>query len=247
VLPLVVAPWPAGVRGVFTSRVGGVSMPPYAELNLGAHVGDDPVAVRENRALLARAVGLEPDRVVYMDQMHGCEVAVVAAAPDRPPTADALVTTTPGLALGVLVADCVPVLLADAAAGVVAAVHAGRRGVHLGVVAAAVQAMVALGASPGRVHARLGPAIGPCCYEVPADMQAAVAAAVPGTVPPGGGHSRAGRPSLDLPSGIVQSLHEAGVVLVGRSGGCTADDPDSFSYRRDHTTGRFAGLVWLDR
>jgi len=242
VLPLVVPPWPPGVRGIFTTRAGGVSMPPYAELNLGGHVGDDPSAVRHNRALLARAAGLEAAQVVYMDQVHGRDVAVVTAPPDRAPTADALVTSTPGLALAVLVADCVPVLLADAAAGVVAAVHAGRKGVELGVVPAALRAMVALGASPGRMHARLGPAIGPCCYDVPPDMQAAVVAAAPAT----DARSRAGRPSLDLRAGIERSLRDAGVELVGHSGGCTADDPEWFSYRRDRTTGRFAGLVWLE-
>jgi YfiH family protein len=247
VLPLVIPSWPAGVRGVFTTRAGGVSMPPYAELNLGGHVGDDPSAVRDNRALLARALGLEPGRIVHMDQVHGRDVAVVTSAPQRPPTVDALVTTTPGLAVTVLVADCVPVLLADGDAGVVAAVHAGRKGVELGVVPAALQSMVALGASPGRVHARLGPAIGPCCYDVPAEMQAAVAAAAPGAIAPeSGGRSRSGRPSLDLRAGIEQSLRDAGVHLIAHSGGCTADEPEWFSYRRDRTTGRFAGLVWLE-
>jgi len=225
-----------------------VSVPPYAELNLGGHVGDDPRAVRDNRTRAAAALGLPPERLVFMDQVHGRDVAVVDAPPERPPTVDALVTATPGLALAVLVADCVPVLLAEPYAGVVAAVHAGRRGVESGLVTAALEAMTGLGARPSRVHARLGPAVGPCCYEVPEDMRAAVAAVAPGTVDPAGegGRSRDGLPSLDLRSGIDRQLREAGVVYVGLVGGCTADDPDFFSYRRDRTTGRFAGLVWLE-
>jgi YfiH family protein len=221
-------------------------MPPYADLNLGDNVGDDPQAVRSNRSRVGTALGLPAGALVFMDQVHGTDVAVVEEAPDRAPTADALVTTTPGLALGVLVADCVPVLLAEPYAGVVAAVHAGRRGVESGVVPAALDAMRHRGARPGRVHARLGPAVGPCCYEVPEDLQAAVAAAAPGTVRNGAGRSRANRPSLDLRAGVEQQLREAGVEHIAHVGGCTVDDPEFFSYRRDGTTGRFAGLIWLD-
>ena len=245
--PLLIPAWPPGVRGVFTTRAGGASLPPYAELNLGTHVGDDARTVRDNRARLGAAVGLPPERLVFMDQVHGSTVALVDGPVVEPPVADALVTRTAGLALAVLVADCVPVLLADPAAPVVAAVHAGRRGVELGVVLAALHAMQDCGARPERVHARLGPAVGGCCYEVPEEMRAAVAAAAPGTVDPqhGGGLSRAGRPALDLRAGLARQLADAGVRHIARTGGCTAEDPDSFSYRRDGVTGRFAGLVWL--
>lgn len=246
VLPLLIPTWPAGVRGVFTTRAGGTSMPPYAELNLGSHVGDDPRTVRDNRAAVARAVGLDPQALVFMDQVHGNQVALVSGPVKAPPVADALVTRSPGLALVVLVADCVPVLLADAEAGVVAAAHAGRKGVEFGVVAAALRAMQDCGARPDHVHARLGPSIGGCCYEVPEQMQQAVAAVAPGVVSTGG-QTRAGRPSLDLRAGLTETLTELGVAQVGRSGGCTADDTDFFSYRRDQVTGRFAGLIWLDQ
>jgi hypothetical protein len=155
-----------------------------------------------------------------------------------------MVTRTGGLALAVLVADCVPVLLADPGAGVVATAHAGRRGVAGGVVAATVGAMLDCGARPDAIWAWLGPAIDGCCYAVPADMQAEVAAAAPGTVEYGG-RTRSGQPGLDLRDGVTVQLAALGVVRVARLGGCTNDDTDFFSYRRDGTTGRFAGLVWL--
>ena len=115
-------------RRVVTDRRGGRSVSPYDSFNLGDHVGDDPAAVAANRARVARELGVGEDRLVWMDQVHGTGVAVVDGPQDGPvPGTDALVTATPGLVLGVLVADCVPVLLADPGRGVVAAVHAGRR------------------------------------------------------------------------------------------------------------------------
>jgi hypothetical protein len=144
----------------------------------------------------------------------------------------------------VLVADCVPVLLADPSAGVVATAHAGRRGVAAGVVPAAVTAMLDCGARPEAILAWLGPAIDGCCYSVPADMRDEVAAAAPGTVEYGGRTSW-GDPGLDLRDGVAAQLAALGVPRVIRAGGCTNDDADFFSYRRDGTTGRFAGLIWL--
>jgi polyphenol oxidase len=238
---------PDGVRAVFSTRAGGVSAPPYAALNLGTHVGDDPARVAENRRRLAAAVGLSADRVAYMDQVHGSDVAVVdGPSPGAPPRVDALVTRTPGLALAVLVADCVPVLLADGPARVVAAVHAGRAGVALGVVPAALAAMRDLGARPERTVGWLGPAVGGCCYEVPETLQREVARAAPGTLATGG-RTRAGAPSLDLRAGLDAVLREAGVSRVDRVGGCTVDEAASFSHRREGVTGRMAGVVWLVR
>ncbi|MET7613886.1 laccase domain-containing protein, partial [Streptomyces seoulensis] len=128
----------SGAHFVFTDRWGGVSAAPYAELNLGGAVGDDPGAVRTNRELTAKALGVDPAGVVWMNQVHGAGVAVVDEPwGERPvPEVDALVTTRRGLALAVLTADCVPVLLADPVAGVVAAAHAGRPGMLAGVVPA---------------------------------------------------------------------------------------------------------------
>nr|WP_293772823.1 peptidoglycan editing factor PgeF [Sporichthya sp.] len=244
-LPLLMPSWPPGVRGVFTTRAGGQSMAPYAELNLGDHVGDDLRTVGANRAAVARAVGLAPDRLVFMEQVHGRSVALVDGPPEEPPVADALVTRARGLALVVMVADCVPVLLADPEAGVVAAAHAGRKGVELGVVAAAIRVMQDCGARPERLTVWLGPSIGGCCYEVPEQMQREVVAVAPGAVAPGG-RTRAGTPSVDLRAALAAELTALGVPDVGLSGGCTNDDTDFFSYRRDATTGRFAGLVWLE-
>src|SRR3954465_4676170 len=131
----------------FTDRWGGASAAPYDARNLGDHVGDDPAAVAANRAGLAAEVGV--DAIAWMDQVHGDQVVVIDAVPagdDELPSCDALVTAVPGVALGVLVADCVPILLADQAAGVVAAVHAGRLGTRNDVVLRALEAMVSLGA-----------------------------------------------------------------------------------------------------
>ncbi|MGQ0465987.1 MAG: peptidoglycan editing factor PgeF [Sporichthyaceae bacterium] len=244
-LPLVRPAWPRGIRGVFTTRAGGESFPPYGDLNLALHVGDDARTVAANRAAVASAIGLAPERLVFSEQVHGNAVAFVSNRPTEPPVADGLVTTEPGLALVVMVADCVPVLLADPLARVVGVAHAGRRGVELGVVEATVRTMREHGASPGRIVAWIGPAIGACCYEVPADMQATVAAAAPGVLD-GGGRTRTGTPSLELRAGVRRQLHGLGVEQVGIVGECTAEDPDQFSYRRDGTTGRFAGLIWLE-
>ncbi|WP_019877654.1 peptidoglycan editing factor PgeF [Sporichthya polymorpha] len=244
-IPLLMPSWPPGVRGVFTTRAGGQSIPPYAELNLATHVGDDARTVAANRVLVAAAVGLSPEQLVFMDQVHGNDVAVVDGPVAVPPVADALVTSAPGLALVVLVADCVPVLMADPYAGVVAAAHAGRKGVESGVVAQALRVMQDLGAEPGRVRVQLGPSINGCCYEVPESMQREVAAAAPGAVA-GTGRTRAGTPSLDLRPGLAEQFAALGVRDVGLTGGCTHDDPDFFSYRRDGVTGRFAGLIWRE-
>jgi hypothetical protein len=244
VLPLVTPPCPNGVRAVFTTRTGGQSLPPYAELNLGTHVGDDRGTVLDNRERVAAAIGLAADRLVFAEQVHGTAVALVDGPSAQPPVADALVTRTAGLALAVLVADCVPVLLTDADAGVIATAHAGRRGVAAGVMAAVVSAMLDCGASRDSIRVWLGPSIGGCCYAVPADMQAEVAAVAPGTVR-FGGRTFSGEPGLDLREGVAAQLAKLGVQRLLRVGGCTSEDAGFFSYRRDGTTGRFAGLIWL--
>jgi YfiH family protein len=141
--------------------------------------------------------------------------------------------------LAVLVADCVPVLLADPRAGVVGAAHAGRRGLADGVLEAVVAVMLSRGADPRRIRAALGPAAGGCCYEVPAAMRENVAERVPAAW----ATTRAGTPSLDLRAGAASVLAGLGIGAVLQVGGCTIDDPALYSYRRAPVTGRFAGLV----
>ena len=233
---------PVRPRRVVTDRRGGRSRPPYDSFNLGDHVGDDPADVAANRARLARELRVAEDRLVWMRQVHGTGVAVVDGPQPEPlPDTDALVTTTPGLVLSVLAADCVPVLLADPAAGVVAAVHAGREGVRKGVLGATLAAMTRLGARPGGVSALLGPAVCGACYEVPAAMQAEVARVAPAAAV----RTRRGTPGLDLRAGLAEVLRTAGVAEVVHDPRCTVEDRRLFSHRRDGVTGRQAGLVWL--
>ncbi|MET7273377.1 peptidoglycan editing factor PgeF [Streptomyces flaveolus] len=233
-----------GAHFGFTDRWGGVSAVPYEELNLGGAVGDDPAAVTANRELAAKSLGVDPARVVWMNQVHGADVAAVDAPwGDRPvPRADAVVTAERGLALAVLTADCVPVLLADPVAGVAAAAHAGRPGLVAGVVPAAVRAMTELGADPARIVARTGPAVCGRCYEVPEEMRAEVAAVEPAA------HAVTswGTPALDVSAGVHAQLERLGVCDRAQSPVCTRESKDRFSYRRDRTTGRLAGYVWLD-
>ncbi|MPQ99270.1 peptidoglycan editing factor PgeF [Modestobacter sp. I12A-02628] len=230
-------------RRVVTDRRGGRSVAPYDSFNLGVHVGDDPAAVAANRARLAAGLAVAEDRLCWMTQVHGTGVVVLDAAPEGPvPHCDALVTGTPGLVLCVLVADCVPVLLSDPVAGVVAAVHAGREGLRQGVVPAALAAMAGLGSRPADVQALLGPAVCGPCYEVPRAMQVQVARVAPAAAV----RSRTGTPALDLRAGLAQVLTGAGVRQVVHDPRCTAEDRFLFSHRRDGVTGRQAGVAWLD-
>lgn len=238
------------VRRVVTTRAGGVSKAPYDSFNLDGGIGDDPAAVAANRRRLASGIGLREDRLVWMCQVHGPNVTVVdeppssgsSSAQPRVPDTDALVTGVPGLALVVLTADCVPVLLADPDAKVVAAVHAGRRGARDGVVLATLEAMATRGARPDRVEALLGPAVCGQCYEVPPDMQADVERHLPGTAC----RTRAGSTGLDLRAGLWRQLADAGVARIGVDPRCTVEDDQLYSYRRDGVTGRIAALTWLD-
>jgi polyphenol oxidase len=250
----------AGISAAFSCRLGGRSGPPFDSLNIGLNTGDDPGDVRANRALLAGALGLEPTGLTTVYQVHG--PAVLVAEPDRlepggsggpqgdPPAnrggdgrpvaaADGIVTGAPGVA-AVGAADCVPVLLADPEARVVGAVHAGWRGIALGVVETAVAALALAGGDPAATVALIGPAIGGCCYQVGPEVRGAVLArcAAAASV------TRDGRPSLDLAAGAAELLHAAGVGEVRAAGLCTADDPARFfSARRDRRTGRQAGVI----
>ncbi len=227
-------------RLVVTERAGGASAPPYDGLNLALHVGDDPAAVLANRAALAADLRVAPDHVLYVDQVHGDTVLQVDGPLTGPaPQADGLVTATPGLALAIMVADCVPVLLADPDAGVAGVAHAGRKGMVAGVARRVAEAMRDLGARS--ILARLGPSVCPRCYPVPLELREQVAAVHPQTR----SLDQHGRPAIDVAAGVLSQLRPL-CTDVEQLAGCTVEDPRLYSYRRDGTTGRFVGAVVLD-
>lgn len=226
---------------LFTTRRGGVSVAPYEELNLGGAVGDDPASVRVNRAVLAEQVGIPVERFVWMRQVHSALVRVVGdGTDDDPGECDGIVTAAPGIALGVLAADCVPILAADAVAGVIGAAHAGRRGAAAGIGVRLISAMADLGASVHHITVRLGPAICGRCYEVPAQMRDDVERTLSGSAV----HTDRGTPGLDLRAGLRRQFEALGLSRVEVDTRCTHTDPDLFSHRRGAPTGRQAGLIW---
>jgi polyphenol oxidase len=223
-----------GVRHGFFGRRGGVSDGLYADLNVGIGSSDDPARVRENRARVAATLGVAPDRLATPVQVHS-PTAVIVDAPfgAERPRADAVVTGTPGLAVGVLTADCGPVLFADREAGVVAAAHAGWRGATGGVLEATLEAMERLGARRERVVAVLGPTITQPNYEVDAAMSEAVAAGDRDAAPFFAPGVSPDKRQFDLPGLILMRLRRAGVASAGFVGRCTyGAERDWFSYRR---------------
>ena len=221
-------------HGFFTRR-GGVSEGPYASLNCSLSGQDSRDNVMENRSRAARAVGADPAMLVGMTQVHGVEVVQVEAAwlPGAGPSADAAVTDRAGIALGIITADCAPVLFADATAGVIGAAHAGWRGALAGVLDNTLQAMIALGAEPARVVAVVGPCIAQDSYEVAADLRDAVLARDPGDALFFADGLCPERWQFDL-SGYCQALlRAAGVGRVKGVGIDTlADEARFFSHRR---------------
>jgi YfiH family protein len=225
----------AGVRHAFFTREGGVSGGVYASLNAGVGSNDDPAHVAENRARMAGRLAVAPDRLLTAFQIHSAHV-VVADAPwplDARPRADAIVTRMPGLAVGVSTADCGPVLLADGAARVVGAAHAGWRGALGGVIEATVAAMERLGARRARIVAAAGPMIRQANYEVgPELIERFLSADADNTryfVPA----ARPGHALFDLAGYIVDRLKRAGIEQIEDLGHCTYGDPQKFySYRR---------------
>jgi YfiH family protein len=216
-------------RAAFSTRLGGVSEPPFDSLNLGILTADDPEAVSENRRRLADALGLEGGRIVFALQVHGtrlvhhpCEEPLLEA--------DGHVVTDPGPAPMVLGADCLPVALRGP--GGLAVVHAGWRGLADGILGAAAEAVEASAAA-------IGPGIGPCCYEVGEEVLAAFA---------GLGEGVASGRMLDLPEAARRRLAQAGVERVESAGLCTScEEGLFFSHRRDHgRTGRQAGIAWIE-
>jgi polyphenol oxidase len=221
-------------HGFFTRR-GGVSSGPFASLNCALSGKDSRDNVLENRARAARAIDVDPARLVGIHQVHGADVTHVTEpwTPGNGPRADAMVTDRPGIALGIVTGDCAPVLFADPHAGVVGAAHAGWRGALSGVVEATITAMERLGAARERIRAALGPMIRQPNYEVGSDLMDRYAAEDPSSraffVPA----SRPDHALFDLPGYIAERLHRAGIRHVGDVGLCTYADPSLFfSYRR---------------
>ena len=242
-------PVPVGVRALITTRPGGVSkgpwgVPPAGEggLNLGFLSGDAPEAVRENRARLRAVLCAEPR---WLKQVHG---AAVVRADDvvAPVEADASHTVTPGVIAAVMVADCMPVLLADAKGRCVGVAHAGWRGLAAGVVQATARAMrAAIGDRAAELLAYLGPAIGPSHFEVGPEVLEAMARGLPRAAE--AFFPRGEKYTADLFALGRQALDEAGVSRVFGGEQCTYSDPGRFySFRRDRVTGRHAALVWMD-
>lgn len=248
-------PAPGGVRALCSTRAGGVSAGPYDSLNLGDHVGDEPAQVQANRQRFASALGARP---VYLRQVHGS--GVVALAGDTPDgvEADACVTVQPGVACTIMVADCLPVLLASTEGTAVAAAHAGWRGLAgqagQGVLEAVWERFWPL-ARHGRAQAAsktiawLGPCIGPVAFEVGPEVRDVFAAQDPGAA----AHFRPyreGKWLADLPGLARRRLQALGISQVygndGSEAWCTVANPSRFfSHRRDRVSGRFAASVWL--
>ncbi|WP_246046031.1 peptidoglycan editing factor PgeF [Rarobacter faecitabidus] len=235
----------SGVVAGFTTRFGGGSAFPYDSLNLGLNVGDSPENVAANRAEVAAATRA-PLR--YMKQIHSAIAIELGSDEDglAEPEADASITRSDAFALGVLVADCVPIILADAERSVVAVAHAGRAGIQLGIIGSCLAAMRTAGAES--ISAVVGPAICGRCYEVPEAMRDDVSRVTPAAY----GHTREGTPALDLPAAAVAQLTAGGVSSVTALGICTYEDDRFYSHRRAthegrSATGRFAGFIALER
>lgn len=236
-------PAPGNVRSLITTREGGVSRAPFDGFNLATHVGDDARAVASNRVLLTRHCGAQP---VWLEQVHGTAVVELEKSSVSPevPVADASVSRSPGLACAVLTADCLPVLLCDRAGTVVAAAHAGWRGLAAGVLEATV---VRMQVKPRDLLGWLGPAIGPQAFEVGDEVRALFVASDPVAADAFVATGKPGKWLADLFMLARQSLLRAGVGWVGGGGICTFIGHRRFySYRREGVTGRFASLIWLD-
>jgi len=249
-------PAPACVRALCSTRTGGVSAAPYDSLNLGTHVGDDGAHVARNRALLQDALGARP---VFLNQVHGAQMLELRADTPDSMTADGAFTRERGLACTIMVADCLPILLCDVRGSMVAAVHAGWRGLagvdgH-GVLEAIYRqfmppAPVECAQAAPELIAWLGPCIGPDAFEVGADVMAAFACTAPQAVEcfkP----LRSDKWLADLPALARQRLGQLGVSQVfgndGSPAWCTVGNPSRFfSHRRDRISGRQAACIWLD-
>ena len=233
-------PAPARVRALVTTRIGGVSQPPYDDFNLGDHVGDDRLAVLENRQALQHLAGCWP---AWLEQVHGIEV--VEANPRAVARADASFSHTPGVACAIMTADCLPVLFCDREGTRVAAAHAGWRSLCDGVLEATLDKAFA-GIAAQDVLVWLGPAIGPQAFEVGPEVREAFLAAHAGCAEAFVPSQKPGHFLCDMYRIARIRLASRGVTAVYGGGLCTFSDPQRFySFRRDQVTGRMASLIWL--
>jgi len=241
----------ASVRHGFFGRQGGSSLGEFAQNNMSIAVGDEPRAVDINRTGAAGALGFRRNQLFLLKQVHSSRVHRLEARPtdDLPIEADAMVTRLPLLALGILTADCTPILLADPEAGVVGAAHAGWRGAVDGIVGNTVTAMLELGAEPGRIVAAIGPTISAENYEVgPTFMDDFVKLRPDGWRHFSTRHSA--RAHFDLPGFVLAELQAAGVTRIERAGGCTYGNPEHYFSHRHAThqggkTGRQIAVIGL--
>jgi polyphenol oxidase len=228
------------VRHAFFTREGGVSTGLFASLNCGFGSGDDPDNVARNRAIAADRLGLGPDRLVTCYQIHSATVLKVDTPwrREESPRADGMVTDRPGIALGVLAADCAPILFADAQAGIIGAAHGGWRGALGGVTEATIAAMAALGARPDRIRAAIGPCIGQDSYEVGPEFPSRFTALGAGSAAFFSPATRPGHFRFDLGGYIEHRLNRLGLAAIERAPYDTVADPERFfSYRRACLTG----------
>lgn len=237
----IVPDWPAprGVRSLITTRSGGVSGAPYASMNLADHVGDDPRAYRENRRRLRTQLPAEP---LWMRQVHGVGV-IEAQSWFSGVEADGAVARAAGAVIGVLTADCLPVLFCDLEAKVVGVAHAGWRGLVSGILETTIAQMAI---DPGRLMAYLGPGIGVEVYEVGEEVRDAFARVDAGAVQAFMPHTP-GKFFADLYQLARQRLAKTGIMAIHGGEFCTfAEENRFFSYRRDGPTGRMASLIWIE-
>jgi YfiH family protein len=241
------------IKTMITNRHGGFSQPPFDSLNLGLHVGDDPVVVKKNRDALKAVLPNEP---IWLNQIHGTQVidADIGDARSDAPSADASVTTTPGRVLAIMTADCLPVLLASRDGKVVGAAHAGWRGLAAGVIEQTVALIRSKQAqqtqtdaeTQSEILAYLGPAIGPHAFEVGSEVRDIFMAQNPASATCFEQLQEKGKYLADIYELACLRLNALGIEQIEGGGECTLQNPDYFSYRRDQQTGRMGSFIWID-
>jgi polyphenol oxidase len=236
---------PHQIKTMITNRHGGFSQAPFDSLNLGSHVGDDSAVVQKNRDALK---ALLPNEPVWLNQIHGTQVADVDEHGSGVPNADASVTTRPGRVLAIMTADCLPVLLATKDGKVVGAAHAGWRGLAAGVIEQTVTLMRAKqnNQTQSEILAYLGPAIGPHAFEVGGEVRDIFMAQNPASATCFEPLQEKGKYLADIYALASLRLNAMGIDFIEGGGECTLQNPDYFSYRRDQKTGRMGSFIWID-